>query len=171
MDYVRVQRKDTPRGSEDRGIQESENRPFDFTPIQGREFSWKAFIKHSDVGQLFRMEDVNLQVQATKDRALLKGTGRVSEMSLVLSSLLIPPSLMTTQVEGKGLNMDLSPFIACFSNDLPVFLAGKISLTGILFVTGESPQALIDSAEGEFMATLKDCTIHGFPTWTIVLDS
>ncbi len=133
---------------------------FDFTRVKGKTISAEAFIKNLQFNKLPELEDVKFLFQCQDDKAYVRGNIRLCNTNFTLTAVLIPPSEITAQIEGKGVSLDLTSFIACFSKELPVFLTGKISLSAFLTTTGGNPKALLDSAEGEVVVTLANCSVY-----------
>ena len=90
----------------------------------------------------------------------MKGSVRFCQMDVQVDAILVAPNQLLAQMEGKGANLDLTSFIACFSRELPVFLAGRITVLTNLFTKGENPDALLSSAEGEIVVTLNRFSVH-----------
>jgi hypothetical protein len=148
----------TGAGQKKSGVEQKKD--FDFKIIKGKHVSGEAFVKSLAYNELPELEDVNFSVVCDKDRAVIKGSVRLCQTNLHLGAVLLPPDQLVAQVEGKGAHMDLTSFIACFSKELPLFLTGKMTLVANLFTKGENPGKLLDTAQGEVVITLKDCTVH-----------
>ena len=84
----------------------------------------------------------------------------VCQVDLFVNAVFMSPNQLVAQVEGKGANMNLTSFMACFSRELPMFLSGRLSLMTSLFVQGQDTETLLDSAQEEVMLTLRKCTVR-----------
>ena len=124
-------------------------RPFDASVVVDKKVSAKVFVKTFQFGDWSRLKDVDLHLEAGNDRAVLNGTIRMCGLNLILGALVVPPSRLVTTLEIKGTDVDLSSLVACFSKALPVYLAGRLFVTGSFVAIGDTPQALIDGAEGD----------------------
>lgn len=133
---------------------------FDFRAIQGREFSGTAGVKAFQYAEMPELRDVNLQVTCREDRAVVKGSVRFCQMNMQVDALLMAPNHLLAQMEGRGTQLDLTSFIACFSRELPVFLRGRITVSSKLFAEGENVEALIQSAQGEVIVRLNRFSVH-----------
>ncbi|HHL33174.1 MAG TPA: hypothetical protein ENJ30_02285, partial [Desulfobulbaceae bacterium] len=106
---------------------------FDFSAIEGRKFFAKAFIKNGQIGNftsLHRLKNVNLQVKSEHNRTVLHGTVQIYGLNLIVAAVTSRPDQLITNVDVKGTDVNLTSFIACFSKELPVFLSGRLYLTG-----------------------------------------
>jgi uncharacterized protein involved in outer membrane biogenesis len=140
--------------------EETKPKDFDLTPITGRTISAEALIKNLQFGTLPELQDVTFLLRCQDNKAFVEGGIRLCDTNFRLNAVLIPPSGVTAQIEGKGVSLDLTSFIACFSKELPVFLAGKLSISARLSTTGVNPKALLDAAEGEVMVSLAKCSVY-----------
>ncbi len=140
--------------------EESKPKDFDLTFIKGRTISAEASVKNFQFNTLPELRDVSFLLRCQDNKAFVEGGIRLCDTNFRLNAVLIPPSGVTAQIEGKGVSLDLTSFIACFSKELPVFLAGKLSISARLSTTGINPKALLDAAEGEVMVSLTKCSVY-----------
>lgn len=138
----------------------SEKKNFDFSAIQDRNLSGKAFVKKFQYNNMPQLNDVNLMINCGNNRAVLRGDMGLCQLDLQVSAVFTASGQVVAQIEGKSANMRLTPFVACFSRELPLFLTGKLTVMTSLFVQGQNTEALLDSAQGEIMVTLRDCTVR-----------
>ena len=137
-----------------------EARDFDFRAIKGKEISGIAAVKAFQYGDTPELRDVKLEVACQNDRAVVKGSVRFCQMDVQVDAIMVAPNQLVAQMEGKGANLDLTSFIACFSRELPVFLTGRITVLTNLFAKGKNADALLSSAEGEVVVTLNRFSVH-----------
>ncbi len=130
------------------------DRHFDLSAIQGRKVSAVTFIKHCWLGDLTKLNDVNLQFKSGNDRALLNATMRISGINLGVTAVALPPDRLVTTIETRGTDVDLTSLIACFSTELPVFLSGRLYLVGSFSTQGNSVQSMINAAQGSVTVTV-----------------
>ena len=133
---------------------------FDFSALKGRKLSGEAFVKVFQYNDLPQVKDVNLTLACANNRAVLRGSMGICQVDLFVNAVFMAPNQVVAQVEGKGANMNLTSFMACFSRELPMFLSGKMSVMTSLFVQGQNKKALLDSAQGDLMVTLRKCTVR-----------
>jgi len=81
-------------------------------------------------------------------------------MDVQVDAIVVAPNQLVAQMQGKGANLDLTSFIACFSKELPVFMTGRITVFTNLFAKGENTDALLNSAEGDVVVTLNRFSVH-----------
>ncbi len=148
----------TVSGSNSKGM-ENKKKNFDFSAIKDRNLFGKAFVKRFQFNDMPQLNDVHLTIRCSNNRAVLQGDMGLCRLDLQVNSVFTEAGEMVAQLEGKSAGMNLTPFIACFSRELPLFLKGKLSVMTSLFIQGKNPQALLDSAQGEIMVTLRDCTV------------
>lgn len=137
-----------------------EPKDFDLTAVKGKEISAEASIKSFQFNELPELEDVEFLLRCQNDKAVVRGKIRLCSTDILVNAVLIPPSRVTAQIEGRAVGLDLTSFIACFSKELPVFLTGKISVSASLFATGTNSKDLLDTAEGEVVVTLARCSVY-----------
>jgi len=137
-----------------------EARDFDFSAIKGKELSGIAAVKAFQYGETPELRDVKLEVACQNNRAVVKGSIRFCQMDVQVDAIVVAPNQLVAQMQGKGANLDLTSFIACFSKELPVFMTGRITVVTNLFAKGENTDALLNSAEGEVVVTLNRFSVH-----------
>jgi hypothetical protein len=137
-----------------------EARDFDFSAIQGKELSGIAAVKAFQYGETPELRDVKLEVACQNNRAVVKGSIRFCQMDVQVDAIVVAPNQLVAQMQGKGANLDLTSFIACFSKELPVFMTGRITVFTNLFAKGENTDALLNSAEGDVVVTLNRFSVH-----------
>lgn len=135
-------------------------RPFEVGRVVNRQISADAFVKTLQWGESARLQDVDLQWVSGAERAVVKGTGRMGGVNLSLGAVGLPPHRLVTTLETKGTDVDLTSLIACFSKELPVYLTGRLYLTGSFAADGDTPQALMDHAQGEAMAVITQAAVQ-----------
>ena len=133
---------------------------FDFTILRGRTLTGEASVKRFQYNDLPQVNDVHLLLTCANNRAVVRGSMGVCQVDLFINAVFMSPNQLVAQVEGKGANMNLTSFMACFSRELPMFLSGRLSLMTSLFVQGQDTETLLDSAQGEVMLTLRKCTVR-----------
>ncbi|EFK06896.1 conserved hypothetical protein [delta proteobacterium NaphS2] len=133
---------------------------FDFTVIKGRTLTGEASVKRFQYNDLPQVNDVHLLLTCANNRAVVRGSMGICQVDLFVNAVFMSPDQLVAQVEGKGANMNLTPFMACFSRELPLFLSGRLSLMTSLFVQGQDTETLLDSAHGEVTVTLRKCTVR-----------
>lgn len=141
-----------------------ETKDFDLAMIKGKDLYGKALIKSFQFNNLPQIDDMEFEVLCRKDQATVTGDIRVCGVNLSLAARFIPPSTVVAQVNGKGVSLNLYSFIACFSKELPLYLAGKLTVSASFFAKGDNPKALLDGAEGQIMATLAKCSVNNLST-------
>ncbi len=139
---------------------DTSNQDFDFSAINGRKLSGDAFVKIFQYNNMPQINDVHLTLTCANNRAVVRGSMGICQVDLFVNAVLTAPNQVIAQIEGKGANMNLTSFMACFSRELPMFLSGKVSVMASLFVQGQSTKTLLDSAQGDLMVTLKKCTVR-----------
>ncbi len=138
----------------------SASRDFDFAVIEGKNLTGEASVKSFQYNDLPRVNDLHLALNCANNRAVIRGTMGICHVDLFLNAVLMAPNQVVAQIEGKGANMNLTSFMACFSRELPMFLSGRVSLMTSLFLEGNNTETLLDSAQGEMLVTLKKCTVR-----------
>ena len=133
---------------------------FDFTLIKDKKVSAKASVQTFRFNYSPELEDVDVIMQCVNNKAILSGTARFCNAGLIVDAVLTPPSELVTQVEAKGVDLDLTSLIACFSRELPVFLTGRVYLYATLSARGDNPQSLLDTANGEMTLTVTGCSVY-----------
>jgi hypothetical protein len=136
------------------------DQPFDASLILNKKLSAKAFVKTVQIGDFTRLQDVDLQLEAINKQAVLSGTIRMCGINLNLGAFILPSSRMVTTLETKGTDVDLTSLVACFSKELPVYLAGRLYITGSFVANGDTPQSLIDGAEGDVTVTVTQAAVQ-----------
>lgn len=132
---------------------------FDFSAIRGKTLSCEVFVKIFQYNDLPQLNDVHFTLACKNDQAVVRGSSEVCLVDLFVNAVFMPTGRVTAQVEGKSSNMNLTSFLACFSRELPLFLTGKVSVVASLFADGRNRETLLDSAQGDLMITLKNCTV------------
>jgi hypothetical protein len=133
---------------------------FDFSAIKGRTLSGEASAKIFQYNDLPQVKDVHLSLNCANNRAVVRGSMGVCQVDLFVNAMFMAPNQVVAQVEGKSANMNLTSFMACFSRELPMLLTGKVSIMTSLFAQGQNAGALMDSAQGDLMVTLRKCTVR-----------
>jgi hypothetical protein len=133
---------------------------FDFSAIKGRTLSGEASVKKFQYNDMPQLNDVHLALNCANNRAVVRGSMGICQVDLFVNAMFIAPNQVVAQIEGKSANMNLTSLMACFSRELPMFLSGKVSVMTSLFVQGQNAKALLDSAEGDLLLTLKRCTVR-----------
>lgn len=133
---------------------------FDFNAIKDRTLSGEASVKVFQYNDMPQINDVHFTLICENNRAVVRGSMGICQVDLLVNAVFMTPSQVVAQIEGKGANMNLNSFMACFSRELPLFLSGKISVVASLFVQGQNTKTLLDSAQGDLMVTLKKCTVR-----------
>jgi len=160
LENLKISRADASPSAKRGKSEEKGPKDFDFTTIRGKKISAEAFVRNFQFNSLPELENIKFLLQCQDDKAVIRGKIRLCNTDMFVDAILIPPSGITAQIEGKGVSLDLTSFIACFSKELPVFLQGRISISASLFVRGTNPKALMDTAEGEVMMTLAKCSVY-----------
>ncbi len=160
IEYLKIattpsQKRPTPAGGA-----EKPPKNFDFTPIKGKKFFAEAFIRNFQLNALPELENINFTLHREYDKVVARGKILFCDTYISVNAILIPPSTITAEIEGRGVGMDLTSFIACFSKELPVFLTGNISIFAKVFVTGDNPKTLMDTARGEITVTLASISVY-----------
>ncbi len=150
-----VQAQSKSGGKGDKG-----NQDFDFSVIKGRKLSGEASVKIFQYNNLPQVNDVHFALTCANNRAVVRGSMGICQVDLFVNAVFMAPNQVIAQIEGKGANMNLTSFMACFSRELPMFLSGKMSVMTSLFVQGNNTQTLLDSAQGDLMVTLRKCTVR-----------
>ena len=136
------------------------SQPFDAGLIVDKPISAQAFVKSFQLGESTRLQDVDLRLESANKRAVLHGTVRLCDVNLSLDAVVLPPSRVVTTVETKGTDVDLTSLVACFSKELPVYLAGRLYVSGNFAADGNTPQALIDGAQGEVTVLVTQASVQ-----------
>ncbi len=142
------------------GEKSTASRDFDFTALQGKAFSGEASVNIFQYNDLPQIHNVHLALNCANNRAVVRGSMGACQIDLFVNALFTAPNQVVAQVEGKGANMNLTSFIACFSRELPMFLSGKVSVMTSLFAQGRNFESLMDSAQGDLMVTFRKCTVR-----------
>ena len=150
-----VQAQSKSDGKGDKG-----NQDFDFSVIKGRKLSGEASVKIFQYNNLPQVNDVHFALTCANNRAVVRGSMGICQVDLFVNAVFMAPNQVIAQIEGKGANMNLTSFMACFSRELPMFLSGKMSVMTSLFVQGNNTKTLLDSAQGDLMVTLRKCTVR-----------
>ena len=157
---VRAPRQSNGRKAEAPAPNDTSNQDFDFSAIKDRTLSGDAFVKTFQYNNMPQVKDVHLTLTCANNRAVLRGSMGICQVDLLVNAVLTAPSQVVAQIEGKGANMNLTSFMACFSRELPMFLTGRVSVMTSLFVQGQNAKTLLDSAQGDLMVTLRKCTVR-----------
>ena len=150
-----VQAQSKSDGKGDKG-----NQDFDFSVIKGRKLSGEASVKIFQYNDLPQVNDVHFALTCANNRVVVRGSMGICQVDLFVNAVFMAPNQVIAQIEGKGANMNLTSFMACFSRELPMFLSGKMSVMTSLFVQGNNTKTLLDSAQGDLMVTLRKCTVR-----------
>ena len=150
-----VQAQSKSGGKGDKG-----NQDFDFSVIKGRKLSGEASVKIFQYNDLPQVNDVHFALTCANNRVVVRGSMGICQVDLFVNAVFMAPNQVIAQIEGKGANMNLTSFMACFSRELPMFLSGKMSVMTSLFVQGNNTKTLLDSAQGDLMVTLRKCTVR-----------
>jgi hypothetical protein len=148
------------QGVEDAAHKARANHDFDFSTLKGRTLSGEASVKTFQYNDMPQVSDVHLMLACANNRAVVRGSMGICQMDLFVNAVFMAPNQIVAQIEGKGANMNLTSFMACFSRELPMFVSGKVSIMTSLFTQGNNPQSLLDSAQGDLMLTLRKCVVR-----------
>lgn len=157
---VQAQTGSGGKGDKETAPGDTAHQDFDFSALKGRKLSGEAFVKIFQYNDLPQVKDVNFTLACANNRAVLRGSMGICQVDLFVNAVFMAPNQVVAQIEGKSANMNLTSFMACFSRELPMFLSGKVSVMTSLFVQGQNKKALLDSAQGDLMVTLRKCTVR-----------
>lgn len=135
-------------------------RPFDLDLFLNNKRSAKAFVKTLQFDAFTSLKDVDLRLEPASDRAVVYGSGRVCGVDLSLGAVGFPPNRLVTTVEAKGTDVDLTSLIACFSDELPVYLTGRLYFLGNFAADGNNLRALLEGAEGDMTMIVTEATVR-----------
>ncbi len=164
LNNFRISQSSSKEGTGSRGAVEQETKDFDLALIKGKDLYGKALIKSFQFNDLPQIDDMEFELLCRKDQATVTGAIRVCGVNLSLAARFIPPSTVVAEINGKGVSLNLYSFIACFSKELPLYLAGRLTVSASLFAKGDNPKALLEGAEGQIMATLARCSVNNLST-------
>ncbi|MBW1851962.1 MAG: hypothetical protein JRJ15_11130, partial [Deltaproteobacteria bacterium] len=164
LNNFRIFHSASKNGAGSPGAARQETKDFNLALIKGKDVYGKALIKSFQFNDLPQIDDMEFELLCRKDQATVTGAIRVCGVNLSLAARFIPPSTIVAQVNGKGVSLNLYSFIACFSKELPLYLAGKLTVSASFFAQGDNPKALLDGAEGQVMATLARCSVNNLST-------
>ena len=160
LDHLQIMREASDEESKADSRKEDKPRPFDLSVINGKSFAAEAMVRNFQFNDFPQVRNIRFEVKLENDKAILRGNLTLCDLNLALDALLIPPSTVTTQMEGKAINVDLTSLVACFSKTLPVFLTGRVSLSATLFAKGTDPDSMLGDADGDFMITVNGCGVR-----------
>jgi hypothetical protein len=160
IEYLKIATTPSQQGPTPAGGTEKAPKDFDFTPIKGKKLFAEAFIRNFQLNALPELENINFTLHREYDKVVARGKILFCDTYISVNAILIPPSTVTAEIEGRGVGMDLTSFIACFSKELPVFLTGNISIFAKVFVTGDNPKTLLDTARGDITVTLASVSVY-----------
>lgn len=164
LNNFRISQSASKEGTGSPGGPAQKTKHFDLALIKGKDLYGKALIKSFQFNDLPQIDDMEFELLCRNDQATVTGAIRVCGVNLALAARFIPPSTIAAQVNGKGVSLNLYSFIACFSKELPLYLAGKLTVSASFFAKGDNPKALLDGAEGQVMATLAKCSVNNLST-------
>ena len=113
-----------------------------------------------DLNKRFEFNNLNLNAVFQRRRLLITGNMNFCNNLISIESLVLPPDNLTAHLVLKGIDLELTSFISCFSNELPVFLKGDLYLTGDFLIRGNSPDSIFDMSEGELIATVNRLFVY-----------
>lgn len=159
LDHLQIVRE--PSDGEPRSETTGEDRPrrFDIGLISGKTFTAEAVVRNFQFDDFPQIRNVQFEVRVENDKAVLRGSLILCDLNLAVDALMIPPSTIASQLEGRAINVDLTSLVACFSRTLPVFLAGRVSLSATVFARGTDTDSMLQDADGDFMITLNGCGV------------
>ncbi|RJR18802.1 MAG: hypothetical protein C4582_11175, partial [Desulfobacteraceae bacterium] len=160
FEHLQIVREGQGEDPKAESLKENRLRPFDLSVINGKSFTAEAMVRSFQFNDFPQVRNIRFDVKLENDKAILRGNLTLCDLNLAVDALMIPPSTVTTQMEGKAINVDLTSLVACFSKTLPVFLTGRVSLSAILFAKGTDHDSMIGDADGDFMITLNGCGVH-----------
>lgn len=128
-----------------------QDQPFDFSSLLDNGLSGKATIRKFSYND-WPFSKVRISLQSGKQRAVVKATGQLFHLSLD-ADVVFSADQLAAQCNVKGRGASLPSLIACFADDLSVYLRGQVYLNGNIFLQGNNAEALAKSARGE--GTLK----------------
>jgi hypothetical protein len=134
--------------------------PFDVDGVVNRQMSAEAFIKSIQWGASARLQDADIRWNSGAERAVIKAAVRLGGVDLNLGAVGLPPHRWVTTLETRGTDVDLTSLVACFSKELPVFLTGRLFLNGSFTADGDTPQALMDHAQGEATVLITQAAVQ-----------
>lgn len=134
--------------------------PFGDSLIMDKPMSARAFVKALELGTSTRLQDVDLQLACAGEHTVFHGTAQMSGVKLILDTVVSSPSHVVTTVQTQGTDVDLTALIACFSNTLPVYLTGHLYINGSFAANGDTPQTLIEVAQGEATLVVTQASVQ-----------
>ncbi|WP_027179981.1 hypothetical protein [Maridesulfovibrio bastinii] len=154
LSSMRVSRSEK-KEEKDAGISEQ---PFDFSPLLAQGLNGKAVIRKFSYND-WPFSDVNISLQSGKDRAVVNAKGRLFHLSLDADAV-FSSDKVAAQCNVKGRGASLPSLIACFADDLSVYLRGSVFLNANVFVQGENPKELVGSARGEGLLKISNLDVY-----------
>ncbi len=133
---------------------------FKLDTISSIRFSSEISIDFLSINNLIRLDHILLHTKPTKKGLVFAGKAKVSDMNISLTGLVDPSANIASQVEFKGTDIDLTSFIASFSKELPVFLKGRLYLSGNLFIHGDSLSSIFKGSMGDIVATIDSLFVY-----------
>ncbi len=127
---------------------------FNFDIFSKIKISSEISIDSLNINNFLRLEHILLHTRPTKKGIVFAGNGEISEMNISLTGILDPSSNLTSQIEFKGTDIDLTSFIASFSKELPVFLKGRLYINGNFLIQGNDLQSILKNSTGDIVATI-----------------
>jgi hypothetical protein len=138
----------------------SKNKKFDFKIIQGINFSACIQIDSMSINNRFELSDILLSSKSVGNRLITSGSLKFCDMPMFIESVISLPDHLASQIKLRGIDLDLTSFISCFSKELPIFLKGRLYLTGDFLTQGQDPISVINNSEGEFIATIDELFVY-----------
>jgi hypothetical protein len=159
LDHLKIMREGPASEEKPKAKKDEKPSPFDLRVINGKKFSAEALVRTFQFNDLPQVSNIRFDVRLENDKAIVSGNLTMCNLNMALEALMIPPSTVVTQMEGKAINVDMTSLIACFSKTLPVFLTGRVSLSATLFAKGTDPDSMLKEAEGDFTVTVSGCGV------------
>jgi len=160
FEVLQITKEASPEGPKAVSAKAEKPKPFDLSMINGKNFSAEAMVRRFQFNDFPQVKDIKFDVKLANDKAVVTGNLTLCDLNMSLEALMVPPSSVMTQMEGKAINVDLTSLIACFSKTLPVFLTGRVSLSATIFARGTDSESMLKESDGDFMITVNKCAVH-----------
>jgi hypothetical protein len=136
------------------------DRPFATHWMPETDFSVSVWANKLQWDTYSPFRNVSMRLEAKGNTAILTGDARICGVNCSTSAYLMAPSRLVTTLETRGTDVNLTSLVACFSKELPVFLEGRLYVTGDFSAYGDNPREWIDGAEGDMMITVNRAAVH-----------
>ena len=136
------------------------DQPFANHWIPEANFSATAWANQIQWGKYSPLQNVSIHFEAKKNAVVLTGNGRLCGINASISAYFMAPNRLVTTLEAKGTDVNLTSLVSCVSKELPVYLEGRLYVTGDFYAQGDNPREWIAGAKGDMMITVNRAVVH-----------